>query len=135
MTPGDLPRWASPAGAPLAYQTAAGKSSLLGNFLKSGPRRRRDPHPGKPLYLEVHGGVPLLVAAELVVLAGQDGVEDNPGDGGHRQAGHTDHRAPHLEGHRPGVVHADGQHHDEGGDNDIAAVGEVHPVQIGRAHV
>ena len=70
--------------------------------------------------LEIHAGVALEVAAELVVLAGQDGVERDTHDGGGGQAREAD--GAYLHSARAGVGDADGQHQDEGGDDDIAAL-------------
>ena len=41
-------------------------------------------------HLEVHRGIPLRIHAELVVLAGQDGVEDDTHQGGNCQTGQSD---------------------------------------------
>ena len=53
----------------------------------------------KGLHLEVYAGVPLEIRSEFVVLAGQDGVEEDAGQGGDRQAGQADGGGAHLEGH------------------------------------
>ena len=71
--------------------------------------------------LEVDGGVALGVDAELVVLAGQDGVEQDAHDGGDGKAGQR--YDADLDG--AGVVDADGEHQDQGGNDNVAGVGEV----------
>ena len=80
--------------------------------------------------LEVHRGRTLIVLLEGVVLAGQDGVEQDAHDGGDSQT---------RQGHdadldAAGVGDADGEHEDERGDDDVAGVGEVDLVLDDVAH-
>ena len=49
------------------------------------------------LHLEVHGRVALAVRTEDVVVAGQDGVQQNAHQRGHRQTGQADVNAAHGE--------------------------------------
>ena len=63
--------------------------------------------PGEALYAvsilaQVGGGVGIGALAEVEVVAGQDGVEDDTGDGGNGQGGQGDGGTAHLEGQAAG---------------------------------
>ncbi len=72
------------------------------------------------------------VNAELVVLAGENGVEEDADDGGDGKAGQA-HRAE-AQGAGGTVLDAEGEHEDQRGDDDVAGVGEVDLVLNHVAH-
>jgi len=74
------------------------------------------------------GRIYFCARAELVVLAGEHGVHQDAHQSGHSQAGQTDGDGAHGDGDGTGVVHAHGQTHDHGGNQNVAALGEVHLV-------
>ena len=82
--------------------------------------------------LEVDGGRAFALLLEFVVLAGEDGIEDDAHDRGHSQAGQAD--GADLHGAGGAVGNAQGQHQDQGGDDHIAGVGKVHSVLHHVAH-
>lgn len=82
--------------------------------------------------VEVDSGIALEVGAELVVLAGEDGVHDDARQSRHGQTGQRDGEAAQAEddalGGAGAVFQADGQHQDQRRDQHVAALGEVHLV-------
>ena len=77
---------------------------------------------------EIDGGITLGIGTEFVILAGQDRVHEDAGQCGHGQAGQTDGDPADGNDDGTGVGDTNGQTHDHGGDQHIAALGEVHPV-------
>ena len=76
--------------------------------------------------------VALGIDAELVVVAGEDGVEQDARQGGDGQAGERDGGAGHGEGDAAGEAQA--AHQDDGGDDEVAGLGQVHVVLHDVAH-
>ncbi len=76
---------------------------------------------------QVHAGLVGFVVLKPVVLARQDSVQEDTYQRTGCETGEGDVDIAHIEADRAGlgVVDADGQHQDEGGDDDIAALGEV----------
>ena len=73
---------------------------LFGRGPGGGASLREAASPGVSLallHLEVHGRVALAVRTEDVVVAGQDGVQQNAHQRGHRQTGQADVNAAHGE--------------------------------------
>ena len=84
---------------------------------------------------KVGGIVAGEVLAELVVVAGQDGVEEDAQDGGDGQAGKADGHAGVLEdGETADAVEAQGGDQDHRRDDEVPGVGEVHLVLHHVAH-
>ena len=76
--------------------------------------------------------VALGIDAALVVVAGEDGVEQDARQGGDGQAGERDGGAGHGEGDAAGEAQA--AHQDDGGDDEVAGLGQVHVVLHDVAH-
>ena len=83
-------------------------------------------------HLEVDGGSALALVLELVVLAGENGVEDDAHHGGHGQTGEAD--GADVYGTLGAGGYAQAQHQDKGGDDHVAGVGKVHLVLNHVAH-
>ena len=105
--------------------------------VKLGGREKARPKPGRNALNEmkshatqVHGGIAGRVLAEDIIVSGQDGIEKNAHDGSHCQTGEGDVHGTHHEGDGTGSRegNAQGQGHDQGSNDDVAALGEVHLV-------
>ena len=82
------------------------------------------------LHLEIAAGgsVRTVGCVELIIVAGQDGVEQDADDGGDGQTGQIDGDAAHHEGQAAHRVEAQRRHQNDSSNDQVAAVGEVHPV-------
>ena len=67
-------------------------------------------------------------SVKLVVVAGQDGVEQNAGNGSDGQTGQVDVNACDGKADAAHRVEAQGAHQNDSGHDQVAAVGKVHPV-------
>ena len=83
---------------------------------------------------QIGAGVALDALAELVVVAGQDGVQNNARQCGDGQTGQGDVGAAHGEGDAAGGGEAQTAHEDDGGDDEVAGLGEIHLVLHHVAH-
>ena len=72
-----------------------------------------------------NGGIALLIGAELVVLAGQNGVHHDAHQSGHSQTGQADGHGAQRNLDGAGIADTNGQTHDHGGDQNVTALGEV----------
>ena len=79
---------------------------------------------------EVHGGIALGVDTELVILAGQDGVHEDAHQSCHGQAGHTDGHGADRDNDGAVVADTHSQTQDHGGDEDVAALGEINLIAV-----
>ena len=77
---------------------------------------------------QVSGLVALGVHTELIVVAGQDGVEDHARQGGDGQAGQGDVCAAHGEGDAAGGAEAQAADEDHRRDDEVPGLGQVHLV-------
>lgn len=82
------------------------------------------------LHLEIAAGgsVRTVGCVELIIVAGQDGVEQDADDGSDGQTGQIDRDAAHHEGQAAHRVEAQRRHQNDSSNDQVAAVGEVHPV-------
>ena len=82
------------------------------------------------LHLEIAAGgsVRTVGCVELIIVAGQDGVEQDADDGGDGQTGQIDGDAAHHKGQAAHRVEAQRGHQNDSSNDQVAAVGEVHPV-------
>ena len=79
---------------------------------------------------QVGGLVALGVHTELIVVAGQDGVEDHARQCGDGQTGQGDVGAAHGKGDAAGGGEAQTAHEDDGGDDEVAGLGAGHRMNI-----
>lgn len=82
--------------------------------------------------LEINSGRAFALLLELIILARENGIEDNADDGGNCETGEAYHAE--FDGTGRGVVDADGKDQDESCNDNIAGVGEVDSVFHNVAH-
>ena len=94
------------------------------------------PYRGYGNRLHTQAGALRLVAAlvELVVVAGQDSVQQDTGDGGDGQTGQVDVNARNRKRDAAHRVEAQGADQNDRGNDQVAGVGEVDPVLDNVAH-
>ena len=80
------------------------------------------------LQVAAEGSLGAVGSIELVVVAGQDGVQQDADDGGDGQTGQVDGDTSHSKAETAHRVEAHGAHQDHSSHDEVAAVGKVHPV-------